>query len=103
MTYDKRLPYEEDIRLPLFVKSIDDSLAGKSFDTLVHTTDLGPTFLELAGVEAPTAMDGQSWAPLIQSSIKRENAINDDLNAIRKDILIEYYGEHMGAGCKVSL
>lgn len=67
--YDKRMLYEMDIRLPLYVYSPEKDFVGKNYDTLVHTTDIGPTFLDLAGIPDNATLDGSSWAPLVSNKV----------------------------------
>lgn len=61
---DKRWPYEESIRVPLLVRAPGVE-AGSSADALVANVDLAPTLLDLAGINTPTHMQGQSFAPLL--------------------------------------
>jgi arylsulfatase A-like enzyme len=61
---DKRLMYEESIRVPLLVRypyvfSPASHVAGMALNI-----DIGPTFLALAGVEKPVTMQGTSLVPL---------------------------------------
>lgn len=44
------------------------SKPGRVLDDFISTTDLAPTFLELAGVDIPEAMTGKSFADLMLSS-----------------------------------
>ena len=62
--FDKRFMYEESFRTPLLVRLP----GGKKGDVaqLVQNIDYGPTFLELAGVEVPEEMHGESFLPLLK-------------------------------------
>lgn len=62
--FDKRFMYEESFRTPLLVRYP----GGKKgdVDQLVQNIDYGPTFLDLAGVEKPEEMHGESFLPLLQ-------------------------------------
>ena len=62
---DKRMQYEEDIKLPLFVLPTDKSKEGSNLDAMVSTADIAPTFLELAGIKSNHHFDGVSWAGLV--------------------------------------
>ena len=62
--HDKRYPYEESIRTPLFVRGPGVS-AGSKVENPVVNTDFAPTFAELAGASFPPA-DGRSLAPLLR-------------------------------------
>src|SRR5215211_6549623 len=55
-------PYEESIRIPLFVRG-PGIAAGSEVEKLVLNTDFAPTFADLAKVEF--AADGRSLAPLL--------------------------------------
>lgn len=61
---DKRYPYEESVRTPLFVRGPGVS-AGSKVENLVVNTDFAPTFADLAGASFPPA-DGRSLAPLLR-------------------------------------
>ena len=61
---DKRYPYEESIRTPLFVRGPGVS-PGSKVENLVVNTDFAPTFAELADASFPPA-DGRSLAPLLR-------------------------------------
>uniref|UniRef100_A0A182T8A8 Sulfatase N-terminal domain-containing protein n=1 Tax=Anopheles maculatus TaxID=74869 RepID=A0A182T8A8_9DIPT len=79
--YDKRQPYETDIRVPLLVRG--PSIKPKSVhDSAVALIDIVPTILALANVELPSSIDGR---PLPLNS--------DETTATERQILIEYWGE----------
>ncbi len=61
----KSRPYEESVRVPLFVRGpgVTD---GSQIKEMVLNTDLAPTFAELAGLEEFPAADGCSLAPLLR-------------------------------------
>lgn len=48
---------------PLLVRWPGHIKPGRTVDDLINLMDLAPTFLELAGVKPPEAMDGQSLVP----------------------------------------
>ena len=62
--FDKRFMYEESFRTPLLVRMP----GGKKSDVaqLVQNIDYGPTFLDLAGVEIPEEMHGESFLPMLK-------------------------------------
>ena len=64
--WPKRAAYEESIRVPLLVRYPPLIRPGTSVDRLALNVDLAPTLLELAGVEAPDAMQGRSLVPLLE-------------------------------------
>ncbi|MEM8946196.1 MAG: sulfatase [Planctomycetota bacterium] len=60
--------YDSGTRVPLAIQwSNRIKHAGRVTDDFVSTTDLAPTFLQLAGVEVPSAMTGRSLAGLFES------------------------------------
>jgi len=65
-TFIKRAAYEESIRVPLLVRYPPLVRPGTSVDRLALNVDLAPTLLELAGLEAPGAMQGRSLVPLFE-------------------------------------
>jgi len=60
--------YDENIHTPLFLWDPVSQAAGTTSDALVQTIDLGPTLLDLFGVEATDRMQGRSVLPVIRSS-----------------------------------
>ena len=61
---DKRSLYEESLRIPLLARYPRRFPKGLVVDQMVLNIDLAPTFLDLAGVAVPPAMQGASWQPL---------------------------------------
>ncbi len=55
--------YEELVRIPLLVRG--PGVAAKVIEERVGLIDLGPTILDLFGVETPAAFEGQSLVPLL--------------------------------------
>jgi N-acetylglucosamine-6-sulfatase len=66
LSVERRLAYEESIRLPLLVRYPKLIKAGTESDELVLNIDLAPTLLTLGGVTAPTTMQGRSLIPLFK-------------------------------------
>jgi arylsulfatase A-like enzyme len=64
--YDKRWMYEESIRMPLIIKWPNIVSAGSTNDHLVQNIDFAGTFLDMAGLEIPSDMQGKSIVPLLQ-------------------------------------
>lgn len=68
LSVERRLAYEESIRIPLlmrFPKLIKPSTA---VDAMVLNIDIAPTVLELAGVPIPAHVQGRSIVPILQGS-----------------------------------
>ena len=66
--YDKRLAYEESIRIPFFVRYpglIPDP--GRRARQMALNIDLAPTLLELIGRKIPPGMQGRSLVPILRS------------------------------------
>lgn len=61
----KRMPYEESIRVPFFVRWPGRVKAGAKRDGLMGTTDILPTLCGLAGLSAPDVCRGRNLARLI--------------------------------------
>jgi N-acetylglucosamine-6-sulfatase len=81
LSVERRLAYEEAIRMPLLVRYPKAIKAGAVRDEFALNLDLAPTLLELAGVAVPNTMQGRSLVPLLTG--KR--------TAWRNSFLIEYY------------
>jgi len=64
--FDKRFMYEESLRMPLVVRCPGLIEPGSVNDDIVLNLDFAPTFLELAGVEKPDDMQGDSMQSLLR-------------------------------------
>lgn len=82
LSVERRLAYEESIRMPLLMRYPPLVKAGTVRDEFALNIDLAPTLLELAGVSAPM-VDGRSLVPLL-------NGAGRDW---RRSFLIEYYSD----------
>lgn len=79
--WDKRQPYETDIRIPLIIRG--PGVKKNRISTLpVSAVDFAPTLLDMAGIKSPEDMDGRSFY---------NEMLNN--NVEYKIILIEYHGE----------
>jgi arylsulfatase A-like enzyme len=79
----KATAYEEDIHVPLIVRGPGVS-AGRTVPHLALNIDFAPTFAELAGVQAPSWVDGRSLVPVWR-------ATPPSLDAWRQAFLVEHY------------
>lgn len=66
LSVERRLPYEEGIRVPLLVRYPPLVKAGTLIDQFAVSVDLAPTMLELAQVKTDRKFDGQSLVPLLK-------------------------------------
>jgi arylsulfatase A-like enzyme len=64
--FDKRFMYEESFRTPLLAKWPGVTPANTRNDQLVQNIDFAETFLDIAGIEAPADMQGESLVPLLK-------------------------------------
>jgi N-acetylglucosamine-6-sulfatase len=83
LSVERRLAYEESIRMPLLLRYPKAIKSGTVRDELVLNIDLAPTLLELAGVTVPGTMQGRSLVPLLRG--KRPEW--------RTSFLLEYYSD----------
>jgi len=67
---DKRLAYEESIRVPFAMRYPPMLKPGKHLDGMVCNIDIGPTLLELAGADIPETMQGESFVPVMKGKAK---------------------------------
>ena len=65
--FDKRLMYEESLAMPLLVRYPDAVAPGQVCDDIVVNVDIGPTLLDLCGVEPADHVQGRSFAPLLRA------------------------------------
>jgi arylsulfatase A-like enzyme len=87
--FDKRFVYNESFKTPLLVAWPGKVKAGSKSDELVQNLDFAQTFLEAAGVSAPSDMQGESLIPILTG--------NDD-QWTRDAVYYHYYeypAEHM--------
>jgi len=85
----KRVPYEESVRVPLFIVG-PSVVSGRTIsDTAVSLVDMAPTFQDWASASnSGDAMDGVSLADLL---------LDPDRNSLsRRYVLMEFAGESQG-------
>ena len=85
--YDKRWMYEESLRTPLLVRWPGVVDPGSSSDDLCQNLDFAPTILDMAGLEPPASMQGESLVPILEG---------DSPDDWRDSIYYHYY-ENPGA------
>ncbi|MBW2713675.1 MAG: DUF4976 domain-containing protein, partial [Deltaproteobacteria bacterium] len=70
--FDKRFMYEESLRTPLLACWPGHGKPGAETELMVQNIDMAQTFLEIAGVEDPSDMQGLSLAPLLNGKISED-------------------------------
>lgn len=85
---DKRLMYEESLRIPLIVRYPKLIKPGSENSEMVLNIDVAPTLIEMAGGQTPKDMQGTSFVPLFKN--KKTNW--------RKEIMYEYFQEAYAPG-----
>ncbi|HSE30115.1 MAG TPA: sulfatase [Pyrinomonadaceae bacterium] len=83
LSVERRLAYEESIRMPLLMRYPQLIKPGTVVSEFALNIDVAPTLLELTGVPAPAATEGRSLVPLLKG-------VRTDW---RKSFLIEYYSD----------
>src|SRR5438132_5722756 len=66
LSVERRLAYEETIRIPLIVRYPPLIKPGTTFDQFVLSVDLVPTLLELGAARLPEKIHGRSFLPLLR-------------------------------------
>ncbi|WP_244825963.1 sulfatase family protein [Carboxylicivirga linearis] len=64
--FDKRFMYEESLRTPLLVKWPGVISPGTQSDDIVSNLDFAETFLDMAGLNIPQQMQGESFVPILK-------------------------------------
>ncbi len=82
----KRLAYEESIKLPMLVRYPPMVKAGSTSDAPILNIDFAPTFLDMAKVPLHPQMKGQSFLPVLKGGQLKN----------REALLFEYYLEPTG-------
>lgn len=85
LDFERRLAYEEAIRIPLLIRFPKSIKAHTSTDHMVLSIDLAPTLLELAGQKHDESLQGRSLVPIFNNSVTEW----------RNSFLIEYYSDHV--------
>ena len=70
--FDKRLMYEESIRMPFLIRYPGVLRPGAVNRDLILNIDFAPTFLDYAGVKAPAEMQGRSFRRSLEGHTPRD-------------------------------
>lgn len=65
--YDKRWMFEESLLMPFLIRWPGVIKPGVDSTALIQNIDYAPTFLDLAGAEVPSAIQGRSLVPLLKA------------------------------------
>lgn len=69
--FDKRFVYDESFITPLLVSWPGKVKAGSKMDEMVQNLDFAQTFLDAAGIAAPSDMQGESLIPLLTGNTEK--------------------------------
>ena len=85
--FDKRLIYEECMSMPMLIRYPKEIPSGTVIDDIVLNIDIAPLFLDYAGVQTPTYMQGESF---------RKNLIGQTPANWRKSMYYRYWMNNDG-------
>jgi N-acetylglucosamine-6-sulfatase len=83
LSVERRLAYEEGIRIPLVMRYPPLVKPGTTVDPMALSLDIAPTLLELAGAAIPPNLHGRSLVPLLNGTQPK----------LRDSFLIEYFSD----------
>ena len=83
---ERRLAYEESIRVPLAIRWPAGIAPRTTSEAFALSVDLAPTVMELAGVPSPNRVDGTSLTPLFDGRVPA---------GWRDSVLIEYFSDRV--------
>ena len=83
LSVERRLAYEESIRIPLFMRWPKLIRPGTRIDQFALGIDIAPTLLEVGGAPIPQTTDGRSLMPLLRGEKVQW----------RDSFLVEYYSD----------
>lgn len=66
--FDKRFMYKESLKMPLIVRYPNAIAPGSTNEDFVMNLDFAPTFLDYAGVEIPSDIQGKSLKPVLEGN-----------------------------------
>jgi N-acetylglucosamine-6-sulfatase len=83
LSEERRLAYEEAIRIPLIVRYPSRVMAGATPGEMALSIDLAPTLLDLAGASPLPGVQGRSLVPVLENRAR----------GWRSSFLIEYFSD----------
>ncbi len=69
---DKRLMYEETLRMPFLIRWPGHIKPGQRIDAMIQNIDYAPTMLDAAGLDVPADMQGKSLVPLFDGKVPED-------------------------------
>ena len=86
LSIERRLPYEEAIRMPVLLRYPRLAPPGRTVEALGSSVDLAPTMLDLAGRPVPDHMQGRSLKSALAGG---------DAGPERTGVLVEHYAHDL--------
>ncbi len=77
--------YDEGFHIPLAIRYGKNIAQGRVIDDFISTRDFAPTFLELAGLKAPTTMTGKSFVDVLRSGKSGTVDVSRDAVIVAKE------------------
>lgn len=71
--FDKRYMYEQSLAMPLMMRYPKHIKPGSQINALTQNLDFPETFLDYAGADIPTDMQGKSLRPLLENATKGDS------------------------------
>lgn len=75
--YDKRWMFEESLRMPFLIRWPGVIEPGTDSRAMIQNIDYAPTFLDVAGAEIPSAIQGRSMVPMMENGCKASSSWRD--------------------------
>jgi len=66
--FDKRFMYEESLRTPILMRYPKEIKKGIEVNELIQNLDFAPTFLDYAGIEIPSNIQGKSFRKIVNQT-----------------------------------
>jgi arylsulfatase A-like enzyme len=70
--FDKRLIYEESLRMPFVIRYPKEIAAGKRLDDIILNIDFSALFADYAGANLPASMQGKSFRQNLQGNTPKD-------------------------------
>lgn len=65
--YDKRWMFEQSLEMPFLIRWPGVVAPGVESQAMIQNIDYAPTFLDVAGLEVPSEMQGRSFVPVLKN------------------------------------